>query len=69
MALPVAPASLSPEDEVALSELYRRGTPANTLRAWERDLIYLTAATLPERNNRDGTRVKPRAPKATVHAF
>ena len=36
-------AQLSPEDEAALSELYRRGTPANTLRAWERDLAYVAA--------------------------
>lgn len=26
-----------------LEELYRRGTPDNTLRAWERDLVYITA--------------------------
>lgn len=26
-----------------LEDLYRRGTPENTLRAWERDLAYLTA--------------------------
>jgi len=36
-------AQLSAEDEAALSELYRRGTPANTLRAWERDLAYVAA--------------------------
>ncbi|MFV0303229.1 MAG: tyrosine-type recombinase/integrase [Paracoccus sp. (in: a-proteobacteria)] len=41
--LPVAPASLSPGDEALLSDLYRRGTPDNTLRAWERDLVYITA--------------------------
>ena len=35
--------ALSPEDEAALSDLYRRGTPANTLRAWERDLGYIAA--------------------------
>ena len=34
---------LSDEDEAALRSLYRRGTPANTLRAWERDLTYITA--------------------------
>ncbi|MDT8853497.1 tyrosine-type recombinase/integrase [Paracoccaceae bacterium Fryx2] len=38
-----APATLSTEDEAALSALYRRGTPANTLRAWERDLAYIAA--------------------------
>ncbi|MCL7466622.1 tyrosine-type recombinase/integrase [Phaeovulum sp. NW3] len=32
---------LSEADAAALTELYRRGTPANTLRAWERDLAYL----------------------------
>lgn len=36
-------AQLSDADEAALSELYRRGTPANTLRAWERDLAYISA--------------------------
>ena len=33
----------SPEGSAALTELYRRGTPANTLRAWERDLAYIAA--------------------------
>ncbi len=37
-----APA-LSPADSEALTELYLRGTPANTLRAYERDLLYITA--------------------------
>ena len=36
-------AQLSDADEDALTELYRRGTPANTLRAWERDLAYIAA--------------------------
>ena len=36
-------AQLSDADEAALTELYRRGTPANTLRAWERDLVYISA--------------------------
>jgi integrase len=36
-------AQLSDADEAALTELYRRGTPANTLRAWERDLAYIAA--------------------------
>lgn len=35
--------SLTEIDEAALTDLYVRGTPANTLRAYERDLIYLTA--------------------------
>ena len=34
---------LAPEDEAALTDLYRRGTPQNTLLAWERDLVYITA--------------------------
>lgn len=36
-------AALSDEDEAALLSLYQRGTPQNTLRAWERDLAYLAA--------------------------
>ena len=36
-------AQLSDADEAALSDLYRRGTPPNTLRAWERDLAYIGA--------------------------
>ncbi|MFZ1469408.1 MAG: tyrosine-type recombinase/integrase [Paracoccaceae bacterium] len=36
-------AQLSDADEAALTELYRRGTPPNTLRAWERDLAYISA--------------------------
>lgn len=36
-------AQLSPADEAALTDLYRRGTPPNTLRAWERDLAYVAA--------------------------
>lgn len=42
LALP-AYAQLSAADEAALTELFRRGTPPNTLRAWERDLAYLAA--------------------------
>jgi integrase len=42
LALP-AYAQLSEADEAALTELYRRGTPPNTLRAWERDLAYVAA--------------------------
>ncbi|MDZ4310597.1 MAG: tyrosine-type recombinase/integrase [Cypionkella sp.] len=36
-------AALSVADEEALAALYKRGTPANTLRAWERDLAYISA--------------------------
>ena len=36
---PALPADL----ETQLEDLYVRGTPANTLRAYERDLVYLTA--------------------------
>ena len=42
LALPVY-AQLTDADEAALTDLYRRGTPANTLRAWERDLAYIAA--------------------------
>jgi hypothetical protein len=42
LALP-AYAQLSDVDESALTDLYRRGTPPNTLRAWERDLAYIAA--------------------------
>lgn len=42
LALP-AYAQLSDADEAALTDLYRRGTPANTLRTWERDLAYIAA--------------------------
>ncbi|HHC30095.1 MAG TPA: integrase, partial [Rhodobacterales bacterium] len=38
-----AASALSPEDSAALTDLYLRGTPANTLRAYERDLLYITA--------------------------
>jgi len=40
---PVTLPTLSVEDEAALTDLYVRGTPQNTLRAYERDLIYITA--------------------------
>lgn len=36
-------AQLSVTDEAALTDLYRRGTPPNTLRAWERDLAFIAA--------------------------
>jgi integrase len=42
LALP-AYAQLSDADAAALTDLYRRGTPPNTLRAWERDLAYIAA--------------------------
>ncbi|WP_109314041.1 tyrosine-type recombinase/integrase [Ruegeria sp. AU67] len=41
--LPAASPALSVEDQEALTDLYVRGTPANTLRAYERDLLYVTA--------------------------
>lgn len=40
---PFSPPTLSIQDVEALNDLYRRGTPENTLRAYERDLVYLTA--------------------------
>ena len=43
MDLPIAPLTLTPDEAEALTALYRRGTPANTLRAWERDLAYIAA--------------------------
>ena len=41
--LPSVPISLTPTDQAALTALYLQGTPANTLRAYDRDLVYLTA--------------------------
>jgi len=38
-----SPAGLSQSDMDRLTELFVRGTPANTLRAWESDLGYITA--------------------------
>lgn len=43
LTVPFLPPKLSDADHRALSDLYVRGTPENTLRAYERDLIYLTA--------------------------
>jgi integrase len=43
MTLPQPLYPLVAEDEVQLTELYRRGTPVNTLRAWEKDLTYISA--------------------------
>ncbi|MBO9452912.1 site-specific integrase [Tropicibacter sp. R16_0] len=40
---PPALPSLDVEDRAALEDLFVRGTPENTLRAYERDLVYLTA--------------------------
>ncbi|MDO6481889.1 tyrosine-type recombinase/integrase [Shimia thalassica] len=40
--LPTTPPALSEHDRNALHDLYVRGTPRNTLRAYERDLIYIT---------------------------
>ncbi|SDE42195.1 tyrosine-type recombinase/integrase [Ruegeria marina] len=40
---PFAPPALSVQDIEALNDLYRRGTPENTIRAYERDLVYITA--------------------------
>ncbi len=41
--LPCPSPALSAEDQEALTDLYVRGTPANTLRAYERDLLYVSA--------------------------
>jgi len=41
--LPAGALALSEHDRDALHDLYMRGTPANTLRAYERDLLYITA--------------------------
>jgi integrase len=37
------PPALTKADEAALSDLFRRGTPQNTLRAYEHDLLYISA--------------------------
>lgn len=39
----IALPALDVEDRSALEDLYVRGTPETTLRAYERDLVYLTA--------------------------
>lgn len=41
--LQALPQTLSEQDESALTDLYVRGTPENTLRAYERDLLYIDA--------------------------
>jgi len=43
LVLPTPGTLLSPQDEAALTDLYVRGTPANTVRAYESDLGYITA--------------------------
>lgn len=43
LVLPSSGSLLSPQDEAALTDLYVRGTPANTVRAYESDLGYITA--------------------------
>ena len=43
LVLPSSGTLLSPQDEAALTDLYVRGTPANTVRAYESDLGYITA--------------------------
>ena len=42
LVLPTSGTLLSPQDEAALTDLYVRGTPANTVRAYESDLGYIT---------------------------
>lgn len=37
------PSALCAADQEALRDLYRRGTPQNTMRAWEQDLAYIAA--------------------------
>lgn len=41
--LPLPASDLPADAHAMLAALYRRGTPENTLRAWERDLAYITA--------------------------
>ena len=43
MALQIASPFLTPADQAALAELFRRGTAENTLRAYEQDLRYIMA--------------------------
>ena len=60
----VLPASvhLSDAAEAAMTDLYRRGTSAGTLRAWECDLASIAmAAAFPRPWNADG-RVATQAP-------
>lgn len=41
--VPFQPTALSSADQEALTDLYKRGTPPNTVRAWESDLQYISA--------------------------
>lgn len=41
--VPVGSVGLSAEDAAHLTGLFARGTPANTIRAWETDLAYIAA--------------------------
>lgn len=41
--VPAGPVGLSAEDTAHLTGLFAKGTPANTIRAWESDLAYVTA--------------------------
>lgn len=43
MTTPLPLPALPPDEAEALLDLYRRGTPENTLRAWESDLAYIAA--------------------------
>lgn len=43
MSLSILPDHLPLTEADALADLYRRGTPDNTQRAWERDLAYIAA--------------------------
>ncbi|KIC39809.1 integrase [Ruegeria sp. ANG-R] len=63
--LPAASPALSAEDQAALTDLYIRGTPANTLRAYERDLLYVTAW----KSARFGTALAWPETEATALAF
>ncbi|WP_170400961.1 tyrosine-type recombinase/integrase [Ruegeria arenilitoris] len=63
--LPAASPALSQADQEALTDLYVRGTPANTLRAYERDLLYITAW----KSARFGTALDWPESEATALAF
>ena len=42
-ALPACPPALDGAEASVWEDLFRRGTPENTIRAWERDLVYISA--------------------------
>ena len=63
--LPSPSPALSAQDQEALTDLYVRGTPENTLRAYERDLIYITAW----KSARFGTALDWPESQATALAF